>query len=70
MHKPNYYKLLSTYLKQLLVSPDGLQIHKQEFHQLHGSHFDQFITFLIEQCQEIGYSVTFKDNQYHIAKVD
>ncbi len=52
------------------MSPNGLQIHKQEFHQLHGSHFDQFITFLIEQCREVGYSVTFKDNQYHIAKVD
>lgn len=69
MNKPNFYKLLSSYLKLLVVSPVGVTVSEHEVKQVvTNRYFDQFVAFLITQCNEIGYNVIVNEKQYHIVR--
>jgi hypothetical protein len=71
MNKPNFYKLLSSYLKLLVVSPVGVTVSESDVKQVvTNRYFDQFVEFLIAQCGEIGYNVIVNEKQYHIIRAE
>lgn len=70
MAKPNFYKLLSNYLKQLIHHPHGITIAEQELNkQVDYFYYEKFINFMTEQFTEIGYNVTLNNRSYLISKL-
>jgi hypothetical protein len=70
MTKPNFYKLLSNYLKKLIHNPDSLVITEHELNkQVDYFYYEKFIKFMIEHFTEIGYSVRLNNRSYLISKL-
>jgi hypothetical protein len=70
MPKPNFYKLLSNYLKKLIKHPDQITITEQELNkQVDYFYYEKFIVFMTEHFTEMGYTVTLNNRSYLISKV-
>jgi hypothetical protein len=69
MMKPNFYKILSKYLKLLILFPDGITITEQELNEKIEYHFqNKFYEFLKDHLNEVGYRVKHDNRTYIITR--
>lgn len=67
--KPNFYKILSKYLKLLLLSPEGIIVTEQELNSKIDYHFqNKFYEFFKDHLNDVGYRVKPDNRTYIISK--
>lgn len=67
--KQSFYKILSKYLKLLILCPDGLIITEHELNSKIDYHFqNKFYEFFKEHLNDVGYRVKHDNRTYIISK--
>jgi hypothetical protein len=67
--KQSFYKILSKYLKLLILSPDVLIITEHELNSKIDYHFqNKFYEFFKEHLNDVGYRVKHDNRTYIISK--
>lgn len=67
--KQSFYKILSKYLKLLILCPDGLIITEEELNAKIEYHLqNKFYEFFKEHLNDVGYRVSHDNRTYIISK--